>query len=142
VFGPGDDPTRRMVHGAIGARQINGPLALADPFTDQQWSGPMRNRDEPIDEEAPTGVFEPPRAPPVARAPVITNLDGLWDANDVARYLKVSRSWVYHRAEAGQLPCVRVGGLLRFDPATIRASARGEVTATRRVVAFAKNRRG
>jgi excisionase family DNA binding protein len=28
---------------------------------------------------------------------------------DVARYLKVSRSWVYQRAEAGQLPCVRVG---------------------------------
>jgi excisionase family DNA binding protein len=102
----------------------------------------MRNRDEPIDEEAPTGVFERPRAPPIARAPVTTNLDGLWDANDVARYLKVSRSWVYHRAEPGQLPCVRVGGLLRFDPATIRASARGEVTATRRVVAFAKNRRG
>jgi excisionase family DNA binding protein len=39
----------------------------------------------------------------------------LWDANDAARYLKVSRSWVYQRAEAGLLPCLRVGGLLRFD---------------------------
>ena len=28
----------------------------------------------------------------------------LWDANDAARYLKVSRSWVYQRAEAGLLP--------------------------------------
>ena len=27
--------------------------------------------------------------------------DELWDANDVARYLKASRSWVYHQAEAG-----------------------------------------
>jgi excisionase family DNA binding protein len=46
--------------------------------------------------------------------------DSLWDANDVARYLKVSRSWVYHRAEAGLLPHMRIGGLLRFDPSTIR----------------------
>jgi excisionase family DNA binding protein len=51
----------------------------------------------------------------------------LWDANDAANYLKVSRSWVYQRAEAGLLPCLRVGGLLRFDPATVRAFARGEV---------------
>lgn len=61
---------------------------------------------------------------------------GLWDAQDVARYLKVSRSWVYHRAEAGLLPCIRVGGLLRFDPVAIRASARGEPTPNKRVVAF------
>lgn len=51
---------------------------------------------------------------------------GLWNANDVAGYLKVSRSWVYHRAESGELPCVRIGGLLRFVPDEIRAFARGE----------------
>lgn len=51
----------------------------------------------------------------------------LWDANDVARYLKVSRSWVYQRAEAGLLPCLRLGGLLRFDPENVRAFARGEL---------------
>jgi excisionase family DNA binding protein len=51
----------------------------------------------------------------------------LWDANDAAHYLKVSRSWVYQRAEAGLLPCLRVGGLLRFDPAMVRAFARGQV---------------
>ena len=51
----------------------------------------------------------------------------LWDASDVAGYLKVSRSWVYQRAESGQLPCLHVGGLIRFDPATVRAFARGEV---------------
>jgi predicted DNA-binding transcriptional regulator AlpA len=32
----------------------------------------------------------------------------LWDAKDVAVFLKVSRSWVYHRAEAGLFPCVRI----------------------------------
>ena len=53
--------------------------------------------------------------------------DELWDSNDAARYLKVSRSWVYQRAESGLLPCLRVGGLVRFDPATVRAFARGEV---------------
>ena len=53
----------------------------------------------------------------------------LWDANDVARYLKVSRSWVYQRAEAGLLPCLRLGGLLRFDPEKVRAFARGEAPA-------------
>ena len=52
--------------------------------------------------------------------------DTLWDANDVARYLKVSRSWVYHRAEAGLLPYLRVGALLRFDPAAIRAHVRDQ----------------
>ena len=53
--------------------------------------------------------------------------DELWDANQVARYLKVSRSWVYQRAEAGLLPCLHVGGLIRFDQETVRAFARGEV---------------
>lgn len=51
---------------------------------------------------------------------------GLWDSSDVARYLKVSRSWVYHRAEAGLLPYLRLGGLLRFDPDTIRAFTRNK----------------
>ncbi len=51
----------------------------------------------------------------------------LWDANDAARYLKVSRSWIYQRAESGLLPCLRVGGLVRFDPEIVRAFARGEI---------------
>ena len=55
----------------------------------------------------------------------------LWDANDTARYLKVSRSWVYQRAESGELPCLHVGGLIRFDPATVRAFARGEIKPTK-----------
>jgi predicted DNA-binding transcriptional regulator AlpA len=62
--------------------------------------------------------------------------DGLWDAKDVALYLKVSRSWVYHRAEAGLLPCLRVGGLLRFDPQAIRSLARGQAPSGARIVAF------
>jgi excisionase family DNA binding protein len=66
--------------------------------------------------------------------------DALWDAHDVAAYLKVSRSWVYQRAEAGQLPCLRIGGLLRFDPVAIRAYARGEQPVQARVVSLASRR--
>ena len=55
------------------------------------------------------------------RPPALVPMETLWDANDVAAYLKVSRSWVYQRAEAGQLPYLRVGGLLRFDPESVRA---------------------
>ncbi len=49
----------------------------------------------------------------------------LWDARDVARYLKASRSWVYQKAEAGLLPYSKVGGLVRFVPERIRAFALG-----------------
>lgn len=60
----------------------------------------------------------------------------LWTANDVAAYLRSSRSWVYHQAEAGTLPCIRVGGLLRFDPAMVKAFARGEPRAAASVLPF------
>ncbi len=51
---------------------------------------------------------------------------GLWTTKEVAAFLRVSRSWVYHQAEAGLLPCLRVGSLLRYDPEAIRRFARGE----------------
>jgi excisionase family DNA binding protein len=47
--------------------------------------------------------------------------DTLWTVAEVAAFLKVSRSWVYHRLESGLLPHIRVGGLVRFDPSAIRA---------------------
>ena len=55
-----------------------------------------------------------------------TSGDSLWTVQDVASFLKVSRSWVYQRTERGALPCLRVGGLVRFEPSVIRAWARGE----------------
>jgi excisionase family DNA binding protein len=82
------------------------------------------------DEDAPTDVFVRPSA-------------NLWDAQDVARYLKVSRSWVYQRAEAGLLPCVRVGGLLRFRPDSVRAIANEGAPPAKRAIgvpATSKNR--
>lgn len=50
-------------------------------------------------------------------------IETLWDARDVARYLKVSRSWVYQKAEAGLLPYLKVGGMVRFVPERVREFA-------------------
>lgn len=47
--------------------------------------------------------------------------DALWDAADVAAFLKVSRSWVYKRCDAKEIPHIRKGGIVRFDPAKVRA---------------------
>ena len=44
----------------------------------------------------------------------------LWTWREVARALKVSRSWIYARAESGELPSLRIGGMLRFDPVAIQ----------------------
>ena len=55
----------------------------------------------------------------------------LWTWREVARALKVSRSWVYAKAERGELPSLRVGGLLRFDPTEIRRFATSSPTGGR-----------
>ena len=58
------------------------------------------------------------------RADRLTDAErGLWNAVQVASFLRVSRSWVYHRAESGLLPCRHVGGLLRFEAEAIREYA-------------------
>ena len=86
-----------------------------DTITERLVRTPTRRTPAPADS----------RARPVRRPAESPERDSLWDANDVAAYLKVSRSWVYRRAEAGLMPYLRVGGLLRFDPDVIRAYARG-----------------
>ncbi len=45
--------------------------------------------------------------------------DHLWTVNEVARYLNASRSWVYERTMAGDIPSLRLGNLRRYDPAKI-----------------------
>lgn len=54
--------------------------------------------------------------------------DSLWTADQVATYLRVSRSWVYQHAESGSIPVIRLpsSSLLRFDPEMVRRYARGE----------------
>jgi excisionase family DNA binding protein len=57
--------------------------------------------------------------------PPLGSFEALWNANDVAAYLKASTSYVYKAAERGDLPCRRLGALLRFVPDQVRAWAEG-----------------
>ena len=50
----------------------------------------------------------------------------LWTIADVANFLRVSKSMIYKKVESGTMPCIRVGALLRFDPAVVRRWATGE----------------
>ena len=52
-----------------------------------------------------------------------TSPERLWTVGEVADYLQASRSWVYHQAECGRLPSLRIGGLLRFSPVAVRTYA-------------------
>jgi|SRR6516225_1889603 hypothetical protein len=92
------------------------------------------------DDEATTIVFSPNRTERQTQK----TRSGLWNPSDVATFLQVSRSWVYHKAEAGLLPVIRLPGssLLRFDPDVVRAFARGEwKPAAARPVHAAKRRK-
>lgn len=58
-------------------------------------------------------------------------VEQLWTVRQVADYLQASTSYVYKAAERGELPCRRVGALLRFVPAEIRAKVEGGASAGR-----------
>ena len=51
--------------------------------------------------------------------------EALWTADEVAAFIKCSVSYVYKSAERGELPCVRVGRMLRFKPDAVRALVLG-----------------
>jgi excisionase family DNA binding protein len=60
--------------------------------------------------------------------------EALWTVKDVADYLRVSTRWVYLRASEGTLPSLKFGSAVRFEPAAVRAFARGEPAAKGRVL--------
>jgi excisionase family DNA binding protein len=68
--------------------------------------------------------------------------DVLWTVDDVARYLRVSKSWVYQGVAAGRVPCIRVGALVRFDPVAFKAWAAGKLEPTAGKVVRLPGRRG
>jgi excisionase family DNA binding protein len=57
-----------------------------------------------------------------------TNDDGdrLWTVQEAARFLAVSESWVYTATRTGILPAIRLGRVVRFDQAALRAWVKGE----------------
>lgn len=74
-------------------------------------------------------------------APAAVAIEELWTADETAKFLRVSRPWVYMRAEAGLLPHLRVGGLLRFEPATIKAFIRQDRVSSTEALARLNARR-
>jgi excisionase family DNA binding protein len=56
-------------------------------------------------------------------------LEPLLDARDAANYLNLSVSWVYKAAEKGELPCLRIGSALRFEPEALRAWVKSKTRA-------------
>lgn len=46
-------------------------------------------------------------------------MTALLRARDVAERLSISASAVYRLAETGELPCVRIGGAVRFEQADV-----------------------
>lgn len=47
----------------------------------------------------------------------------LWTVGDTARYLNVTKSWVYRHTENGDIPHGKLGALIRYNPARIRQYA-------------------
>lgn len=65
----------------------------------------------------------------------------LWDVTKVAEVMCVSKSWVYQRVEAGLLPHVRLGGLVRFEPEAIMKFVRHDrLSATHAIERLARAR--
>lgn len=59
----------------------------------------MRNDERCVDDDPPTGLFTLPIAIAVGPEPLGDD-DQLFGASEVARNLKIRRSWVYHSGEA------------------------------------------
>jgi excisionase family DNA binding protein len=113
--------TKHLERGSVALTECHVGVGLFwAAAAENGWAQLMNRSARHVDDDATTREYVRPVGPP-ASPPAVPRRDGLWDVNDVARYLKVSRSWVYHRAEAGLLPYRRVGGLLRFEPDQIRA---------------------
>lgn len=47
--------------------------------------------------------------------------DAVWKVGDVAKFLKMSPSWVYARVEDNSIPHTRLGSSIRFDEAAVKA---------------------
>lgn len=101
------------------ANVMSAPAAAALGANDQQRST-RALRLAPLPTSRPFD-HDGTAAPSTVRCRPFVPFETRWDAKDVAAYLKCSQSWVYKHAESGTLPCERYGGLLRFDPGTIRA---------------------
>jgi hypothetical protein len=54
-------------------------------------------------------------------------VEPLWTAKDSAAYMQVSESMIYKLSQSAELPSLKIGSCLRFDPDIVRRFARGEI---------------
>lgn len=47
----------------------------------------------------------------------------LWTVDETAKFLNMSKNWVYRRTEAGEIPHGKFGRVIRYSPARIREYA-------------------
>jgi excisionase family DNA binding protein len=52
-------------------------------------------------------------------SPHPTAVEPLWDARQVARWLGIHRTRLYHLVRTDRIPHLRVGRVVRFDPQAI-----------------------
>ena len=72
-------------------------------------------------------------------APIALPMDRLWTVHQAAAFLGRSTSWVYKKAELGDLPRARgMGWGLRFVPAELHALARGDASPSATVLPLRK----
>lgn len=64
----------------------------------------------------------------------------LWKVADVARFLRCSTSYVYKAVERGELPVIRFGAMVRFNPEAIRTFVQGQVAPVASVVPLRRER--
>jgi excisionase family DNA binding protein len=142
MLGSGDDATRRVVHGRIGARENHRTLADTSRFkraiVEVIVSRPANSADS-VDEDAPTGVFV--RAPPKRSAREVVPDDdrrGTFDSlhaevtalrvlveqlagpklvtvAEAANRLGVSEVTIRRHVRSGRLPYKRLGRSIRVD---------------------------
>jgi excisionase family DNA binding protein len=105
-------------HAPLSLTSIEAPrgslgLALDIARSGTRWA-------EPVDSQQSL-----PRSSARAVKPRPKHPDALWDANEVAAFLGASASYVYKKVEAGKIPFVRIGWMVRFSPDAIRAWVKG-----------------
>lgn len=60
--------------------------------------------------------------------------EALWTVGDLAKYAKCSPSWIYKAVERGELPHLRLGALIRFDPREVVRFVTSRQVAVQRAV--------
>ena len=56
---------------------------------------------------------------PTTPTATIMGMDELWTARETANYLRCSTMTVYRLGKTGTLPCIRLGGLVRYRRADV-----------------------